>query len=122
VPFIGHSAKSVYVESCPQQSKALGKAWHSAKSLYAKCLALGKARLSAKTISSNNGHPAVTLCRVPVVRHLAKSFFGNLFLECPLFGSWQSTSLPSAFSLALGKEFYFFAPKFFCGLATVVGA
>jgi len=50
---------------------ALGKDLHSAKTVFAECLALGK-----------DGHPA------KIGRGLTASS-GVLFAECPPFGTWQ---------------------------------
>jgi hypothetical protein len=79
VPFIGHSAKRLFVERRSRQRKTLGK------DRFAECRALGKEMHSAKLSSRqrftlgkddipNGKQPTVTLCRVPAVKHSGKFF------------------------------------------------
>jgi hypothetical protein len=66
------------------------------KELFAECQALGKkcTREPGKDTPADGNHPAVTLCRVPTVRHSAKFYLFICFV----------ITLPSARNLTLGQN------------------
>ena len=106
VYFIGHSAKTVFVEcqiKYTRQKKTLDKDGfaeccfrHSAKCVFAECLFSGTRQR----------------CILPsaIFRHSAKC----VFAECLFSGTRQRCILPSAFVLALGKEAFCRVHFFFC--------
>ena len=103
VPNFGHSAKTCFAERRTRQNMTLGKDLHSAKAVFAECLALGKGRHLAK-----------------IGRGLTASS-GILFAECPPFGTQQRIYFAECQNLALGKIFFFwfFATNFFWSFSTL---
>ena len=95
----GHSVKTCFAERRTRQNMALGKDLHSAKAIFAECLALGKGRHSAK-----------------IGRGLTASS-GVLFAECPPFGTRQRIYFAECQNFTLGKIIFFgFLPPIFLKL------